>query len=218
MNNMDKEQNKERLKQILDDKISALKYYPINNLCVPEYYCRTAIAGHEKLLPASITRFGYLDPILINKRDNKLYVIDGTKRVECFKNKNKLFISGILISVPLNIEKEIHYILNEKVNWNNSDTILEFLSCAPSFFGLPDLSSEDFDESPKDNSVSKNAGNHQYREIRFGFSKTKKVEILESITQLKKDFKENKMSNVLIHLINYYNETNGTKTQNIGLE
>ena len=72
----------------------------------PRILCDKGYAGLKK----SLERFGYVDPIIWNKRTGN--VIGGHKRLEILKEQGETHVQVIMLDIPLEEEKALNVTLN----------------------------------------------------------------------------------------------------------
>ena len=195
-------------KHVRQEQIVGIQSIPVIDLVKPDYYCRQTIPGREKLIPASIGTLGYVSPIIVNVNpDRKFIVIDGNSRVEYFRTQHIPEILAVKINVSLSDEKKLHYLLNERASMNDPDQIMEFLGdMTPEFFGL---SLPDMQDTEMTNEEINDSKQHKITRMMFAFSKAEYDKIIVKMDNLKKNFKVNNRSKVLIQLIeHYYENTN----------
>ena len=100
-------------------------YKDINSLISAEYNPRQLKKEQYKNIKESLQRFGFVDPIIINKnKDRKNIIIGGHQRVKIAKDLDYKEIPCLEIDLPYEKERE----LNVRLNKNNGEFDFDLLS------------------------------------------------------------------------------------------
>ena len=93
---------------------------PIDSLIFAEYNPRQLSNAQYKQLKDSISRFGLVDPIIINKnKDRKDIIIGGHQRVKVAKTMGIKEVPCVEIDLTYDKEKELNVRLNKNVgSWD----------------------------------------------------------------------------------------------------
>lgn len=104
----------------------AIEYVSINSLIPAEYNPRVWSEAVRKQLSASITKFGVVDPIIVNSAENrKNVVIGGNFRLATLKDLGHTEVPVVWVNIP-DIEREKE--LNLRLNKNQGEFDLNLLS------------------------------------------------------------------------------------------
>jgi len=93
----------------------------INDLIFAEYNPRQLSDTQYKHLKDSISRFGLVDPIIINKnKDRKDIIIGGHQRTKVWKSMGHRSVPCVELDLSLDQEKELNVRLNKNVgSWDH---------------------------------------------------------------------------------------------------
>jgi ParB-like chromosome segregation protein Spo0J len=97
-----------------------VKYKKINDLIFADYNPRKLTKKEHKELKESLTRFGLVDPIIINiNKDRKNIIVGGHQRVRIWRELGNETIPAVEINLTLDKEKELNVRLNKNVgSWD----------------------------------------------------------------------------------------------------
>ena len=101
-------------------------YHPLDSLIFAEYNPRQLTKEQHKQLKDSITRFGLVDPIIINKhpdRDN--IIIGGHQRAKIAEELGLKEIPCVELKLTLEKEKELNIRLNKNVGEWDYDALAQ---------------------------------------------------------------------------------------------
>jgi DNA modification methylase len=131
--------------QINADARLQVEYVPITNLKAAEYNPRKWDAKAVKDLKESITKYGIVDPLLVNSApERKGIVIGGHFRLSVIKELGIKEVPVVYINIPdIEKEKELNIRLNKNVGEWNWDLLATF---DETFLSTAGFSSEDLDE------------------------------------------------------------------------
>lgn len=117
-----------------DVEISTLKF--------ADYNPRTLSSKQKLELTESLQRFGFVEPIIVNKhagREN--IIIGGHQRVTCWDGLGNKTVPAVFVDLPLEKEKE----LNIRLNKNTGDWDWEKLEANYDIDGLVDWGFDKYD-------------------------------------------------------------------------
>jgi DNA modification methylase len=122
-----------------------VQYVPINELKQCEYNPRKWDEAATKQLKESLTRYGQVDPIIVNSAPERMNVIlGGNFRTHVAKQLGYTELAVVYINVP-DIEKEKEIVI--RLNKNTGEFDMQLLSeFGESFLGDIGFSSEDLDD------------------------------------------------------------------------
>ena len=104
-----------------------IKNKNINDLIFAEYNPRKLTKKEHQQLKESLTRFGLVDPIIINTHsDRENIIIGGHQRVRIWKELGHKTIPTIEINLDYNKEKELNVRLNKNVGSWDFDSMANF--------------------------------------------------------------------------------------------
>ena len=104
-----------------------IEYVAINNLKASDYNPRKWSEVQKEHLKESLTKFGNVDPIIVNKHpDRENIVIGGHFRLETCKELGHTTIPVVYVSLPLEREKELNLRLNKNQGEFDYDLLAEF--------------------------------------------------------------------------------------------
>jgi hypothetical protein len=96
----------------------------ISTLQTPENYGKEEIEGRKVQLVKSIKRNGIKKPIVVNEHaDGELIIIDGVKVKQIYEELGFEEIIAYVINVPVAVEKELQFTLNNIVSENAIEII-----------------------------------------------------------------------------------------------
>ena len=91
---------------------------PIEKLLLAPYNPRTMAGTEREKLSKSIERFGYVEPIVWNKRTG--FIVGGNQRILDLKNKGAELVDVSVVDMSLEDEKALNIALNKiKGDWDN---------------------------------------------------------------------------------------------------
>ena len=98
-----------------------IKKYKISELKFAEYNPRTLTKDAHKDLTASLTRFGFVDPVIINiNSERKNIIIGGHQRTKVWKGLGHRSVPCVELDLNLEQEKELNVRLNKNVgSWDH---------------------------------------------------------------------------------------------------
>lgn len=122
-----------------------IEYVPINSLIPAEYNPRKWDKEAEAQLKESITKYGVVDPLLVNSAESrKNIVIGGHFRLSCIKSLGIKKVPVVYINIPdIEREKELNIRLNKNTGDWNWDLLATF---DESFLSQVGFSSEELDD------------------------------------------------------------------------
>jgi len=116
------------------------KDYPIESLIFAEYNPRQLTKDQYKNLKDSITRFGLVDPLIVNThKDRKNILVGGHQRARVAKDLGFDKVPVVEVSLPLDQEKE----LNIRLNRNTGEWDYDALA---NYFDVGELTEWGFDD------------------------------------------------------------------------
>ncbi len=116
------------------------KDYPIESLIFAEYNPRQLTKDQYKNLKDSITRFGLVDPLIVNThKDRKNILVGGHQRARVAKDLGFDKVPVVEVSLPLDQEKE----LNIRLNKNTGEWDYDALA---NYFDVGELTEWGFDD------------------------------------------------------------------------
>ncbi|QDP48988.1 MAG: putative modification methylase [Prokaryotic dsDNA virus sp.] len=97
-------------------KTQNIKYKDINSLISAEYNPRQLKKEQYQNIKESLQRFGFVDPVIVNKnKDRKNIIIGGHQRVKVAKDLKYTEVPCIELDLTLDKEKELNIRLNKNV-------------------------------------------------------------------------------------------------------
>ena len=103
------------------------KDYPIESLIFAEYNPRQLTKDQYKNLKDSITRFGLVDPLIVNThKDRKNILVGGHQRVRVAKDLGFDKVPVVEVSLPLDQEKELNIRLNKNTGEWDYDALANY--------------------------------------------------------------------------------------------
>jgi len=99
----------------------------IKNLNAAEYNPRKWTPEQERQLTESLTRFGFIDPIIVNEHpERKNVVIGGHFRLHIAKKLKRKKIPAVFVNLPYDKEKELNLRLNKNTGEWDFELLKEF--------------------------------------------------------------------------------------------
>ena len=93
-----------------------IQYYKANDLIMAEYNPRQLTKDQYTQLKDSLTRFGLVDPLIVNKhKSRKNILVGGHQRLKIAKEMGMEKIPCVEVDLPLDQEKELNIRLNKNV-------------------------------------------------------------------------------------------------------
>ena len=103
------------------------KDYPIESLIFAEYNPRQLTKDQYKNLKDSITRFGLVDPLIVNThKDRKNILVGGHQRARVAKDLGFDKVPVVEVSLPLDQEKELNIRLNRNTGEWDYDALANY--------------------------------------------------------------------------------------------
>ena len=100
----------------MDKNTKNIEYKDINSLIFAEYNPRQLKKEQYQNIKDSLQRFGFVDPVIINKnKDRKNIVIGGHQRIKVAKDLKYTEIPCVELDLTLDKEKELNIRLNKNV-------------------------------------------------------------------------------------------------------
>lgn len=100
-----------------------IKMVDINKLKPAKYNPRTELTPEDdmyKRIKSSITKFGLVDPLIVNKRNNLYTIVGGHQRYKVLKDLGYKEVQCVLADLDEKEEIELNLSLNKNVGfWNN---------------------------------------------------------------------------------------------------
>jgi len=98
-----------------------IKKYKISDLKFAEYNPRTLTKNQHKDLTDSLTRFGFVDPVIVNiNSERKNVIIGGHQRTKVWKGLGHTSVPCVELDLSLDQEKELNVRLNKNVgSWDH---------------------------------------------------------------------------------------------------
>ena len=133
--------------------IQKIKHKDINCLISAEYNPRQLKKEQYQNIKESLVRFGFVDPVIINKnKDRKNIIIGGHQRVKVAKDLNYKEIPCLELDLTLDKEKELNIRLNKNVGEWDYDILANLFELEDlKVWGFGDFDfgniNEDIDES-----------------------------------------------------------------------
>jgi DNA (cytosine-5)-methyltransferase 1 len=104
-----------------------IKYYKADDLIMAEYNPRQLTKDQHSQLKDSLTRFGLVDPLIVNKhKDRKNILVGGHQRLKIAKEMGMNKIPCVEVSLPLDQEKELNIRLNKNVGEWDYDSLANY--------------------------------------------------------------------------------------------
>ena len=104
-----------------------IKYYKADDLIMAEYNPRQLTKDQHSQLKDSLTRFGLVDPLIVNKhKDRKNILVGGHQRLKIAKEMGMNKIPCVEVSLPLDQEKELNIRLNKNVGEWDFDSLANY--------------------------------------------------------------------------------------------
>lgn len=102
---------------------------PIKDIIFAEYNPRKITAEQEKSLTDSLTRFGFVDPVIINKNPERLNVlIGGHQRVKVWQKMGNTSVPAVFIDLTRDKERELNVRLNRNVGEWDAEVLADLFN------------------------------------------------------------------------------------------
>jgi ParB-like chromosome segregation protein Spo0J len=104
-----------------------IQYYKANDLIMAEYNPRQLTRDQYAQLKDSLTRFGLVDPLIVNKhKDRKNILVGGHQRLKIAKEMGMSVIPCVEVELPYDQEKELNIRLNKNVGEWDYDALANY--------------------------------------------------------------------------------------------
>jgi len=104
-----------------------IQYYKANDLIMAEYNPRQLTKDQYTQLKDSLTRFGLVDPLIVNKhKSRKNILVGGHQRLKIAKEMGMDKIPCVEVDLPLDQEKELNIRLNKNVGEWDYDSLANY--------------------------------------------------------------------------------------------
>ena len=104
-----------------------IQYYKANDLIMAEYNPRQLTKDQYTQLRDSLTRFGLVDPLIVNKhKDRKNILVGGHQRLKIAKEMGMNDIPCVEVELPYDQEKELNIRLNKNVGEWDYDALANY--------------------------------------------------------------------------------------------
>ena len=193
--------------------IQKIKHKDINCLISAEYNPRQLKKEQYQNIKESLQRFGFVDPVIINKnKDRKNIIIGGHQRVKVAKDLEYTEVPCLELDLSLDKEKELNIRLNKNVGEWDYDILANLFDFNDLMdWGFTDEDLKLFDNGYDDDFSLPDGDKEPFRQITFTLS-DEQYEVVE--TALKKakknDFtdtgNENSNGNAIWWICNSYED------------
>ena len=179
-------------------KTQNIKYKDINSLISAEYNPRQLKKEQYQNIKESLQRFGFVDPVIINKnKDRKNIIIGGHQRVKVAKDLEYTEVPCLELDLTLDKEKELNIRLNKNVGEWDYDILANFFDFNELMdWGFTDEDLKLFDNGYDDEFVLPDGDKEPFRQITFTLS-DEQYEVVEAALKKakKNDFSETENEN-----------------------
>ena len=170
-----------------------IKYKDINCLISAEYNPRQLKKEQYQNIKDSLQRFGFVDPVIINKnKDRKNIIIGGHQRVKVAKDLDYKEIPCLELDLTLDKEKELNIRLNKNVGEWDYDVLANLFDFNDLMdWGFTDEDLKLFDTGYDDEFSLTDGDKEPFRQITFTLS-DEQYEVVEAALKKakKNDFSE----------------------------
>ena len=179
-------------------KTQNIKYKDINSLISAEYNPRQLKKEQYQNIKESLQRFGFVDPVIINKnKDRKNIIIGGHQRVKVAKDLEYIEVPCLELDLTLDKEKELNIRLNKNVGEWDYDILANLFDFNELMdWGFTDEDLKLFDNGYDDEFVLPDGDKEPFRQITFTLS-DEQYEVVEAALKKakKNDFSETENEN-----------------------
>ena len=197
----------------MSKNIQNINYKDINSLISAEYNPRQLKKEQYQNIKESLQRFGFVDPVIVNKnKDRKNIIIGGHQRVKVAKDLEYTEVPCLELDLSLDKEKELNIRLNKNVGEWDYDILANLFDFNDLMdWGFTDEDLKLFDNGYDDDFSLPDGDKEPFRQITFTLS-DEQYEVVE--TALKKakknDFtdtgNENSNGNAIWWICNSYED------------
>ena len=178
--------------------IQKIKHKDINCLISAEYNPRQLKKEQYQNIKESLQRFGFVDPVIINKnKDRKNIIIGGHQRVKVAKDLEYTEVPCLELDLTLDKEKELNIRLNKNVGEWDYDILANLFDFNELMdWGFTDEDLKLFDNGYDDEFVLPDGDKEPFRQITFTLS-DEQYEVVEAALKKakKNDFSETENEN-----------------------
>ena len=188
-----------------------IQYYKANDLIMAEYNPRQLTKDQYTQLKDSLTRFGLVDPLIVNKhKSRKNILVGGHQRLKIAKEMGMDKIPCVEVDLPLDQEKELNIRLNKNVGEWDYDSLANYFDVSELMeWGFTDNDLFQFDQNYGTDFELPDGDKEPFQQMTFTVS-NEQAEVVENTIKKAKqnDFgntgNENSNGNALWWVCNSY--------------
>ena len=188
-----------------------IQYYKANDLIMAEYNPRQLTKDQYTQLKDSLTRFGLVDPLIVNKhKSRKNILVGGHQRLKIAKEMGMDKIPCVEVDLPLDQEKELNIRLNKNVGEWDYDSLANYFDVSELMeWGFTDNDLFQFDQNYGTDFELPDGDKEPFQQMTFTVS-NEQAEVVENTIKKAKqnDFgntgNENSNGNALWWICNSY--------------
>jgi len=188
-----------------------IQYYKANDLIMAEYNPRQLTKDQYAQLKDSLTRFGLVDPLIVNKhKSRKNILVGGHQRLKIAKEMGMDKIPCVEVDLPLDQEKELNIRLNKNVGEWDYDSLANYFDVSELMeWGFTDNDLFQFDQNYGTDFELPDGDKEPFQQMTFTVS-NEQAEVVENTIKKAKqnDFgntgNENSNGNALWWVCNSY--------------
>jgi len=188
-----------------------IQYYKANDLIMAEYNPRQLTKDQYTQLKDSLTRFGMVDPLIVNKhKSRKNILVGGHQRLKIAKEMGMDKIPCVEVDLPLDQEKELNIRLNKNVGEWDYDSLANYFDVSELMeWGFSDKDLFQFDQDYGTDFELPDGDKEPFQQMTFTVS-NEQAEVVENTIKKAKqnDFgntgNENSNGNALWWVCNSY--------------
>ena len=188
-----------------------IQYYKANDLIMAEYNPRQLTKDQYTQLKDSLTRFGLVDPLIVNKhKSRKNILVGGHQRLRIAKEIGMDKIPCVEVDLPLDLEKELNIRLNKNVGEWDYDSLANYFDVSELMeWGFSDKDLFQFDQDYGTDFELPDGDKEPFQQMTFTVSNEQAETVKETLQKAKQsDFgntgNENSNGNALWWVCNSY--------------
>ena len=201
----------------MPNKLAATVEYDINKLISAEYNPRELTAKQHQDLKDSITRFGLVDPLIVNtNKDRKNILVGGHQRLRIAKELGYKIVACVEVDLTPDQEKELNIRLNKNTGQWDWDALSNYFDVGEltewgftddALFGVENEVKEPMFDTPK-------ASDDDYSAFELIMLHEIKIQLNEILHEIKNDYELDKLEGAIMVLVIEYRKLRNKKAIN----
>jgi len=201
----------------MPDKLAVTVEYDIKKLISAEYNPRELTAKQHQDLKDSITRFGLVDPLIVNTHtERKNILVGGHQRLRIAKELGYKTVACVEVNLSPDQEKELNIRLNKNTGQWDWDALSNYFEVGEltewgftddALFGVENEIKEPMFDTPK-------ASDDDYSAFELIMLHENKIQLNEILAEIKVDYELEKLEDAMMILIIEYRKIRNIRRGN----